>query len=250
MAGGIPTINLHRLAIEAALSCQWEKAIEINLQITAEEPENVDCLNRLARAYFELGQYSQSKKNYQQALNLDPYNVIAQKNLKKIGMFQKGNGLPNGNKQPIANIFPSMFIEEPGYTKVVSLIKVAEPQKLVTFVAGQEVNLVVKNRGISVTDINKNYLGALPDDTAHHLIKLIKGGNKYQVFIKSIKLNGLTILIREIFRSKRFKNQASFLNEGKAISYSSHHLPFITDNDKEDGPETEDQAIMDEPSFP
>lgn len=223
--------NLNRLAISAALKCEWNQALELNKRIIKLEPDNADCLNRLTKAYLELGKLSSAKRVCEEALKLDPYNSIAQKNLKKIMSFKK-NGLKNhsygevnGHSTPLS---VDLFLEEPGTTKVVSLIKVAEPQKLLTLSAGQLVSLVTKNKGVFVTDSNKQYLGVLPDDTGFHLRKLINGGNKYIAVIKSIKSNGLTILLKEVFRSKKFKNQASFLNEARVLSYSSENISIIT----------------------
>lgn len=221
--------QLQSLAIQKALESKWEEALELNQKLSDIEPENVDCLNRLARSYFELGNYSKAKKLYEQVLVLDPYNTIAQKNLKKVALFKKDGRLTNSNSFQVA-ISPSFFLEEPGLTKIVTLIKTAEPQKLLTLCSGQIVVIVPKNRSISVTDSNNTYLGAFPDDTAHHLLRLIAGGNKYQAFIKSVKSNGLTILVREVYRSKRFKNQASFLDESRILTYSSDHLPMLNDN--------------------
>ena len=112
---------------------------------------------------------------------------------------------------------PSLFLQEPGRTKIVSLLKVAEPQKLSMAYCGMLVELSLKNRGVSVCDSEGSYLGVLPDDLAHQVIRLIKGGNKYEAYIKSIKVNGLAIMIKEIFRSKKFKNQPSFLESAGAL---------------------------------
>jgi tetratricopeptide (TPR) repeat protein len=233
MTGGQITVNLHKQAIDAALKNQWAEALKLNQQIIAEEPENVECLNRLAKAYFELGDLNQSQKLYKQVMQLDPYNSIAQKNLKKISSCKDApqNGMNrNGAATPI--ISPSFFLSEPGLTKSVNLLKVAEPQKILAMSAGMMLNLVPKSRGISITDIHNNYVGVLPDDLSFHLMKLIDGGNKYQAYIQSIKVNSVTILIREVFRSKKFKNQASFLEESKTISYSSDHLTLLTEDDE------------------
>ena len=238
------TPNLHRLAIQAALNCQWDQALEINLKLIEGEPENVECLNRMAKAHFELGQYQKAKKIYEDVLKIDPYNPIAQKNLKKVSSFKKegGNHLATGHPNTLSAAF---FLQEPGITKSVTLIKVAEPQRLLTLSAGQMVNLVVKNRGVSVTDQIDHYLGVLPDDIAHHLIKMVKGGNKYQAFIKSIKLNSITIIVREVFRSKKFKNQASFLDEAKILSYSADNLFIAANADQDSMPEDNSEASDD-----
>lgn len=237
MSDSSATSNLNKQAIDAALNSRWEEAISINLQILELEPENTECLNRLAKAYFEQGEYKQAEKYYKQVLQHDPYNTIAQKNLKKIAACKDNpnQSLKNGQ---IPMLSPSFFLSEPGLTKSVSLLKVAEPQRILTLSAGMMVQLVPKSRGISVTDIANNYLGVLPDDLAFHLLKLIEGGNTYQAFIQSIKQNTVTILIRETFRSKQFKNQASFLEESKILSYSSDHLTLLADDEDAPPPDT------------
>ncbi|MBI2017976.1 tetratricopeptide repeat protein [Candidatus Daviesbacteria bacterium] len=198
-------------AIDAALNSRWEEALLLNQQILKENKQNVDALNRLARAYFELGDLIKSKKYYNLALKYDPYNPIAQKNLKIIKAFK---GIPNGrnNLRPSPLISPSMFLQEPGKTKIVALLKVAEPAKLSQIYCGMSVLFSIKQRGISVTDTGNSYLGVLPDDLAHNLIRLIKGGNKFSALVKSVRVNGVSIMIREEKRSQRFRNQPSFLD--------------------------------------
>lgn len=231
--------SLQKQAIDAALKCHWDKALEINLQLIEDEPNNVECLNRIAKAYLELGKYTQAEKSYQTVLAIDPYNTIAQKNLKKVATFKKNGVSKNGDLAlHHMTISPSLFVAEPGITKTVTLIKVAEPNKLIILSPGQIVNLSIKSRGISVTDLDNGYLGALPDDIAHHLLKLIAGGNRYQAYIKSVKPNALTILIREEFRSKKYKNQASFLDDVKTLTLSSQHITFLTDDNESDADST------------
>jgi hypothetical protein len=120
-----------------------------------------------------------------------------------------------------------MFLEEPGVTSLVNLVKVAEPQKLLKLSPGTVVSLVPKKRSVSVTDSGNVYLGAFPDDSAFHLLKLLKGGNKYTSIIKAVKPNGLTVLVREVYRAKKFKNQASFLDDTRIVAYSSENIPLI-----------------------
>ena len=231
---------LSRQAIDAALNCQWEKAAEINEQILKELPENIETLNRLAKANFELGKYLLAKKYYQQVLDLDPYNTIADRNLKKISSFKKNSDVEYHSNGSNMTMSAMMFVEEPGITKLVNLVKLAEPQKLLTLSSGNLLNLVPKKRGISVTDFNNQYLGVFPDDSAYHLSRLITGGNKYQVIVKSVKPNGLTVLVREVYRSKKFKNQASFLDESKILALSSDNISLGDDNDSPDDGETEE----------
>lgn len=222
---------LHKQAINAAISCNWQNAIVLNEKILTKEPDNTEVLNRLAKAHFETGNYSGAKKIYHRVLEIDPYNTIAEKNLKKVSSLKK-DGINLGSQT--MSLSPSMFLEEPGITTLVNLVKVAEPQKLLKLSPGTVVNLVPKKRGVSVTDSTETYLGAFPDDSAFHLLKLLKGGNKYSSIIKSVRPNGLTVLIREIYRSKKFKNQASFLDETRIVAFSSENIPLMEDRGGDD----------------
>lgn len=223
-------------AIDAALNSRWEEALHINQQILKENKQNVDALNRLGRAYFELGNITFSKKYYNLALKYDPYNPIAQKNLKIIKAFK---GKPNGkNSQAPSFISPSLFLQEPGKTKIVALLKVAEPAKLSQVYCGMPIILLIKQRGVSATDQEGGYLGVLPDDLAHTLVRLIKGGNKFSACVKSVRVNGISIMIREEKRSERFHNQPSFIDfqtftgdQSFAINFKKEETPIFEEEE-------------------
>lgn len=202
---------LYQQAIDAALDSRWDEALKINKKIIKLDPQNVDALNRQAKAYLELGKTNLAKKYYSESLKFDPYNPIAIKNLKIIKSFKSKGQVYVSNGHDHTRLSPSLFLQEPGKTKIVNLLKVAEPQKLSQAFCGMRVGMVIKNRKITIVDTNGNYLGVLPDDISHLLLRLFKGGNKYDLFIKSVRVNSLSIIIKEIFRSKRFKNQPSFL---------------------------------------
>lgn len=235
-------------SISAALSGNWKEAVDLNEQLIDADPKNIDAYNRLGRAYFELGNLAKSKKAFENTLLADPYNQIAAKFIARIEIIRKkGNKkssfkiLNNQSHIQSSSINGDLFIEEPGKTKLISLLKVAEPQKLSLLSPGMTVDLVQKNRGISITDCNGNYLGVLPDDLSSHLLSLIKGGNKYQACIKNSKNNSLSILIRETFCSAKFKNQPSFLDHlNNSQTYSSNNI-IIQNDDNEDAVFIEDE---------
>ena len=236
------SVHLNKQAIDAALNSKWDEALKLNKQIIKIEPQNVDALNRQARAYMELGKGNLAKKYYSEALKFDPYNPIAIKNLKIIKSFKPTNltnHIPTINGY--SRLSPALFLQEPGKTKIVTLLKVAEPQKLSQAFCGMRVEMTIKNRKITIVDLNGNYMGVLPDDTSHLILRLLRGGNKFDLFIKSIKVNGLTILIKEVFRSKRFKNQPSFLDNSDSIK-TSEILPSL-----EQGDEDSEENLDEEP---
>lgn len=239
--------NLSQLAIDAALSSRWEEALKLNKKIIKDEPQNVDALARLARVYMEKGRPNLAKKYYCEVVRIDPYNPIALKNLKIIKSF-KPNGQDIGVIHFVSQtkLSASLFLQEPGKTKIVNLLKVAEPQKLSKAYCGMPVEMVIKNRKITIVDSNANYLGVMPDDISHYLLRLLRGGNKYQLFIKSIRVNGLAVLIKETFRSRRFKNQPSFLENSNA---TLRHTEIFTSIDnqnesEEDVEESEQDSVV------
>lgn len=230
--------HLQQQAILAALSSNWEEALRLNQQIIDADPKNVEALNRLGRAHFELGKIAQAKKLFETALQNDPYNQIAAKFLKRIKTCNKKIFKHNSAEptlyQPLDG---DMFIEEAGKTKLATLLKVAEPQKLSALSAGIQVKLVIKNHCVAVTDLYDDYLGVLPDDLSHHLIRLMHGGNKYQAIIKTIKTNSLSILIREVYRCPRFRNQPSFLDglNTLTLTYSTEQFAVSPEDGEEEG---------------
>lgn len=225
----VANTELDSAAINAAINCNWEQAIELNLEIVKNDGGNVQARNRLAKAYCEMGQFKQAKAVYEEVLKIDPYNGIATKNLKKVAAI-KSDGVMKGDNVSRQRLSAAVFLHEPGVTKMVNLIKVAEPARLLTLSAGSVVNLVPRLKSISVVDENKRYLGVLPDDTAFMLLKLIKGGNQYEVIVKSVKQNAVTVLIREVVRSKKFKNQPSFIDEVGTSSLNSDNINILTND--------------------
>lgn len=238
------TLTLHQMAIDAALASNWQQAIDLNLQIIDTEPKSVEALNRLARAYFELGKFPEAKEFFDKSLLNDPYNQIAAKFIKRIETCKKKSSkIKNslGSSHNCPQVDSDLFIEEPGRTKLITLLKTAEPQKLSLLSPGALVNLNIKNKVIAVTDQDDEYLGVLPDDLSRHLVRLIHGGNKYQAIIKTVKINGLSILIRETYRCPRFKNQPTFLdNLNMAQIYSSDNIVML-DGEEESQTETDEE---------
>lgn len=233
--------SLYQQAIDAALDSRWEEALKLNKKIIKSEPQNIDALNRQAKAYIELGKTNLAKKYYSEALKIDPYNPIALKNLKIMKSFKANGQSGNCRTNCHSKLSPSSFLQEPGKTKMVNLLKVAEPQKLSQVFCGMKVEMEVKNRKITIVDGNGNYLGVLPDDISHHLLRLYKGGNKYELFVKSVRVNSLSIIIKEIFRSKKFKNQPSFLEFSDSSTTTTLLTSLDRTGDDEDSQETEDE---------
>lgn len=203
--------DLTTQAVNAALTNNWQEAIKTNLAILTENPKDVEALNRLARAYKEAGEIRLAQKTYRKVLKIDRFNPIAAKNLKLLESFPKRSKTPPSN---LNSCQPQMFLEEPGKTKVVNLVNLAPTSTLLPLSSGNQTNLLIKRRAVTVVDAKGTYLGALPDDLSAKLIKFIKGGNRYEVFVKTVSKNSLSVFIREVYRAPRFKNQPTFPGAG------------------------------------
>lgn len=211
MSTGLATDDLAAQAIKAALNNDWPVAIKTNLTLLSKNQKNVEALNRLARAYKESGQTQLSQKTYQKVLKIDKFNPIAIRNLKlfiskKVSAKNPGSSINNCH----SCFNPTTFLEEPGKTRIVALINLAPASRLASLSCGEQASLQIKRRTVIVATADGTYLGALPDDLSAKLIKFIKGGNRYEVFLKKIGKNCLLVFLREIFRSSRFRNQPTF----------------------------------------
>lgn len=199
---------LTQLAITAATSLNWEEAIKINQRILKYSQGNVEALNRLARAYVCLGNLQEAKKVYAKVLQIDPYNIIARKNLDRVSQ-SSGNNQLKVNLSPNVNL-TTMFLFEPGKTKMINLLNLAPAAVLATLNCGDQVLINPKSHSVAITTTDNVYLGALPDDLAHRIIAFIGGGNKYEAYVKTAAAKSLTVFIREIFKAPKFESQPSF----------------------------------------
>jgi hypothetical protein len=213
--------DLQKNAVNFALSNNWENAILANNEILKINPNNIDALNRLAYAYSQLRDIEKAKNIYDKVLSIDPYNYIAHKNLDKLSMYSKKNLASSFKKDKNTNqhLNLCLYIEEPGKTKTVNLINIAPPSILSNIHISDPVQFYPKKHTIEVRDCNKIYLGAIPDDLSFRLIRFIKAGNEYEVFVKNLQKKNISIFIREIKRGKRFASQPTF--QTNISSYNS-----------------------------
>lgn len=205
-------------AIQTALVGDWNLAISLNQELLKTNPNDIEALNRLAFALSVLGRVKEAKSIYQKVLSLDTLNPIALRGLKRLyGTSQVKHANSNNNIcQPTLKQLSNLFLEETGKTKVIELINIAEPKIIAILRTGEFVNLCIKRLKIFVLRKENQYIGMLPDNIGKRLIKLLKGGNCYEAYIKAVENNHVTIFIKETKRSQRFKNQPSFISTDKS----------------------------------
>lgn len=198
--------NLIQSAIKSALTQNWNEAVRINSLLLETEAEDVESMNRLAYAYIKLGNLDLAKETYKKVLKIDKYNPIATKNLQRLETLTKAD-----LHQEFASLpTPSVFLEEPGKTKIVTLVHPASAKLLCNLMTAQKTNVVVKKRAIEIRNGKGEYIGALPDDLSHRLRILMEAGNTYDAYVKNVKKTEVTIFIREVKRCKKYAQFPSF----------------------------------------
>jgi len=199
-------------AIALAMQGRWREAIAANKSIIDNFPNDVDAYNRLGRAYMELGEYSQAREAYKRATELDPYNAIAKKNLRRLSYLEETPEGSEGDshKAEPHKAEPQHFIEEAGKTGVVNLDRLAPQEILARMGAGDRVYLKIDEPGLIVENSRGEYLGEVAPRHGQRLIKLIKGGNKYTAAIVSSTENRVSVIIREAYQDPTQAGRLSF----------------------------------------
>lgn len=217
--------ELAQKAISAALNGNWQTAIELNQQLLKLQPENIDALNRLARACAEQGDIDKAKDIALKVLKLDTFNTIATKSLEKWKSLKKGETYSSKPSKA------QLFLEEPGKTKIITLLNPGDKTLLAKLDSGDEVKLNNHSHRGSVLTSDGHYIGRLPDDLSSRLRRLSSYGNEYQAYIKSISKDEIKVFIRESKKSVRLAEVISF--PGEKIDYISFTPPELV-HDKEE----------------
>jgi tetratricopeptide (TPR) repeat protein len=210
-------------AITFALSGNWKEAVRVNLEIISQNPEDVDALNRLARAYWELGKVSEAEDTTQKVLKIDPVNQIAQK------CAEKWKSSEGGGVHVSSPTSTETFLEEPGKTKLVTLLNLGDAKVFANLDPGEEVKLSSHAYKVSINSPDGKYIGRLPDDLAARLRNLIKSGNKYQVLMKSVDPKEIKVFIRETEKGPKVRDIPSFPTE--KIDYVAFTPPELVHKD-------------------
>jgi len=198
--------RLTREAISLAMQGKWREAVSVNQMILDNFPTDVEAYNRLGRALMELGEYARAREAYSKALELDPHNKIARKNLERLEMLGETSAPKHRDEHRIA---PQLFLEETGKSGVVNLVNTASQEVLARMGAGDEVLLKIEGTKLLVTDRDGEYLGEVEPGHARRLIRLMEGGNKYAAAIAGLD-GGVRVFIKETYQHPSQMGRLSF----------------------------------------
>lgn len=182
--------DLAQQAVNSALTGNWKEAIKLNAKILKRDKKDVEALNRLAKAYAECGEIKKAKAASKRALTIEPSNQIA------LRCFSQWKKLKAKNNLSIDTPLEKLFLEEPGKTKIITLIHIGSPETIATLYAGNEVVVSPHPHRVSICTTAGKYIGRLPDDFSARVRRLIKKGGRYQAYIKAVEAEKIKIFIR------------------------------------------------------
>lgn len=224
--------QLTEQAIALALESKWDEAVAVNRQLQSMFPRDLSTLNRLGKALSELGQYDDARQAYSEALELDPANNIARKNLDRLASL--GDGAPV-RRASHERMDPRLFIEETGKTGFTELVDLAEKAILVRLTAGDQVYFERDGNVLWVLNGDHVRIGRIEPRLASRLIKFMEGGNQYAAGITELRSHGIRIIIRETFQHPSQFGKVSFPAQGGGETIRAYTKEsLVRHNDEED----------------
>jgi tetratricopeptide (TPR) repeat protein len=224
--------QLTEQAVQMARESKWDDAVAINRELLTLLPHDSSTLNRLGKALSELGQYSEAKRAYAEALEQDPSNNIARKNLERISSL--GDEEPTDGRHSFERIDPRIFIEETGKTGFTVLVDVAPRETIARFSAGDQVYLAPEGNILYVTNAANERLGRVEPRLANRLIKFMQGGNKYAAGIADLSDTEIRLIIRETFQHPSQFGKVSFPAHGASETIRAYTKESMVRRDVDD----------------
>lgn len=239
-------------AIALAMQNRWPEAAEVNRKIIELYPSDADAYNRLGKALMEMGRYKDALTTYKRAIDLDPNNIIAKKNVERLGHLAdrapankpeivrpKGSPTP---AQQTERMNPNIFIEETGKTGLTSLINLGDADELLKLTAGDRMELKVNGTAVEVYDEAGQYVGAIETKLAKRLCGMIEAGNRYTAAVTTVTDRAVTIIVRETYQHPSQRGKLSF--PSKALPAGAYR-PYMREGALKYGMDEDEDGVYD-----
>jgi tetratricopeptide (TPR) repeat protein len=193
-------------AIQAALDSRWADALATNQALVERHGPDEDTYNRLGKALTELGRLDEALEAYSSTLRMNPLNLIAQKNVRKLQtMLEQKEQVATGTQA----IDVELFTEEPGKSALTVLRPPIE-KVTVSVAPGDVIELIPEDGQIRAETARGVALGEVEPKIARRLLPLIETGNRYSAVVARVEDQAIEIIIREVFQAPANARKASF----------------------------------------
>ena len=193
-------------AIQLALESRWSEALAVNRALLERHGEDEETFNRLGKALSELGQAEEALDAYQQSLRINPLNIIAQKNVRKLSALLQAPTRPEGMA---AAIDVDLFTEEPGKSGITVLVPPTGGVDVVV-APGDVVELHVDHGQLRARTVRGIDLGDVDTKLARRLVPLMISGNRYSAAVARVDDRKIEVMIRETYQAPENARKTSF----------------------------------------
>ncbi len=214
-------------AIQCAAHHRWAEAEKINRSIVKLDPRDVDAHNRLGKALWELGLLQEAQENYRRALELDPFNAIAKRNLARLESWLEAP-VDVDAANDVQHVPADIFIAEPGKTKIVKALPVPGTRSQALPLAGDPLQLQQRGGVMRVLSRSGQALGQLTASLSQRLIYLMDSGNRYAAAVVGIQGRDLYVVIKETFQHPSQAGQHSFPGQSGSQLDSEEYWQEVT----------------------
>lgn len=196
--------QLTEQAVKLAIESRWEEAARLNQEYIRLFENDPEGYNRLGKALSELGRVAEAKAAYARALELDPANIIAKKNLDRLTALESAQASPTLQTR----VGRGAFIEESGKSAV-AVLHAVDRSKVNLLDAGDPVELRVAGNAVNAHLPSGEYLGMVEPRVGLRLARLMQGGNRYSATLVSAT-GEVRIMIREEYQHPSLIGKVSF----------------------------------------
>jgi hypothetical protein len=194
-------------AVQLALESNWAEAVTVNRAVLERYGPDEDAYNRLGKALFELGRLEEALESYGETLKLNPLNVIAQKNQRKLSAMLTQPARVEG---VTGSVDVDLFAEEPGKSALTVLSR-PSGGVLVQVAPGDPVDLEPVGGLLRATTARGVVLGDVEAKISRRLLPLMESGNRYSAAVaRAEDDNRIQIMVREAFQSPENARKSSF----------------------------------------
>jgi tetratricopeptide (TPR) repeat protein len=233
-------------AIQGALDSRWADALAVNESLIERHGADEDTYNRMGKALTELGRLDEALEAYSSALQLNPLNLIAQKNVRKLSLLRESKETLAGAKHAID---VDAFSEEPGKS---ALTVLNPPSEAVTVAVapGDAVELQPDGTALAARTSRGIALGEVEPKLARRLLPLIQTGNRYKAAVTRVEDGKIEIIVREVYQAPENSRKSSFPlskspRRDEFRPYAKDSLLASREIDGDHSADEEDEAVTD-----
>ena len=193
-------------AIQLALQGRWQEAVDLNQDLLDRFPPDEETCNRLGKALLELGRLDAAGAAYTQALDLNPLNQIA---ARQLGKLEELRGAAETVPATASELDVNVFTEEPGKTALTRVV-LPDGDSSTRVSSGDPLTLELVDETLVLRTARGVDLGTLEPKLARRLLRLVRQGNRYDGAVTHLDEGGVQVILREAYQAPELAGTLSF----------------------------------------